>query len=74
MGDTRNKSEYRNREGYPEPTAFHGMRNAELAMRDANDVRAYRIINTVLKMLDVCDFELMERLHVKDRTTGREYD
>lgn len=62
--------EYKNPEDYPDPTPFEAYRNMQ---RDNADINAARLIKCILVLLDLNGYTLMERLHIRDNVTGREY-
>ena len=65
--------DYRNPEGYPDPTPYHAIRNIEYPERDSADIQAYRLIKCLLVLLDINGYELVGRLNIRDKHTGREY-
>ena len=67
------KIEFKNPEGYADPTAYQALRNIELQERDSADDYAYRVIKNILVSLDLYGFKLVGRLHIQDKVTGREY-
>ena len=69
----RKKIEFKNPEGYADPTPYQALRNIELQERDSADEYAYRVIKNVLVSLDLYGFKLVGRLHIQDKITGREY-
>lgn len=62
----------RNKEGYNDPTAYKGMM---AALRDETDQqRRLTVLIGVLKyIIDLAGFELLNRIEVKDRKTGKEF-
>lgn len=62
----------RNAEGYQDPTAFEGGRRAERPDRDS-DQRANALIGAIKSLINLAGFDLLERIAVKDRRTGREF-
>ena len=62
----------RNRNGYHDPTAspvLHAIHKREMeADEDAN-----RIIRLIKDLLRICDFDLIERIQIRHKPTGREY-
>lgn len=57
----------RNAEYYPDPTAFQAMANIE------SKDRARELIRAILTLCRESDFELVERIQIYDRRTGRVY-
>lgn len=62
----------KNSEGYPDPTAFEGVRRAERLEREAEH-RANALIGAIKSLINLAGFDLLERIAVKDRRTGREF-
>lgn len=73
MLDEKKKIEFKNPEGYADPTPYQALRNIELQERDSADDYAYRVIKNILVSLDLYGFKLVGRLHIQDKITGREY-
>ena len=63
---------WENAEGYHDPTAYHGTKNI---IRDENEQQ--KRVNTLIFVLKyitrLAGFELLNRIEIKDRKTGREY-
>lgn len=63
---------WENAEGYQDPTAYHGTKNV---IRDADEQQ--KRVNTLIFILKyitrLAGFELLSRIEIKDRKTGREY-
>lgn len=57
----------RNAEGYPDPTAFDAMANIE------SKERARELIAQILTLCKDSGFELVDRIKIYDRRTGRIY-
>lgn len=62
--------DYKNPEGYADPTPYHALRNLQ---RDNADINAMRLIKCILTLLDLNGYTLIGRLNIRDRLTGREY-
>lgn len=61
-----------NSEGYPDPTAYHGMRQA--MAEDAESARrANALIKELKALIQESGFELMTRIELRDKSSGREY-
>lgn len=66
----------RNAEGYMDLTAHDALTNV---MRDKQfeideaDLRCNRLIKSIKTVIDLADFDLVARIEVKDRRTGRTY-
>lgn len=66
------RGEFYNQEGYPDPTAYHGIRQAM-----AEDAESARRVNALIRELKTLiresDFELIARIELRDKRNGREY-
>ena len=62
----------KNREGYSDPTAHEGMSNI---LREENEAqrRQNALIGAVKSLIDLAGFELLNRIEIRDRKTGREF-
>lgn len=61
-----------NKEGYPDPTAYDGIRRALAA--DAEESRRVNALIKVLKaLIREAGFELIGRIEIRDKRSGREY-
>lgn len=66
----------RNAEGYPDPTAHAALSNAErarLAALDDADARCNLLIRALKALIDLAGFDLLARIELRDRKTGRRY-
>lgn len=59
---------YKNKEGYPDPTAGDAIQQAD---RPPEHVTWF--IKTVKSIAALVDLEIVGRIRVKDKDTGREY-
>lgn len=65
-----------NPDGYVDSTAHNALNNVLREQQiefDEADIRNTRLIKTVRNMIDLAGFELLNRIEVKDRKTGRNY-
>lgn len=62
----------KNSEGYSDPTAYNGTRSI---IREENEQakRVTVLIGTLKTIIDLAGFDLLARIEVRDRKTGREY-
>ena len=62
----------RNKEGYHDPTAYKGMM---AVLREENDQqrRLTALIGVLKYIIDLAGYDLLNRIEVKDRRTGKEY-
>ena len=66
----------RNGSGYTDPTAspvLHAIHKRERSREQEADEDANRIIRLIKDLLRICDFELIERIQIRHKPTGREY-
>lgn len=62
----------RNKEGYKDPTAYAAM--SKILREDNEQQRRVSELIAVLKhIIDDAGFDLLERIKIRDRKTGREY-
>lgn len=57
----------KNAEGYSDPTAYKAIINIE------SEQRADKLINVLKYVIKTSGFDLVERIHLRDKRTGREY-
>lgn len=57
----------KNAEGYPDPTAYGALENIE------SKERAQKVLRKILRICADNDFELVERIRIYDKRTGRVY-
>lgn len=63
-----------NKEGYPDPTAYEGIRLASDEVEpDWVQRRASWLIAALKRTIRQNDFELIARIELRDRRTGREF-
>jgi hypothetical protein len=62
----------RNSEHYPDTTAQTAI-YAVQREQDAADQRLTRLVRALKEMLDLADYELVERIVLRDRRSGRVY-
>ena len=62
----------KNPEGYNDPTAFAAL-NAIQTEQEEADIRCNRIVKTIKNMLDLAGYDLLNRIEIRDRSTGRIY-
>ena len=61
----------KNAEGYSDPTAYHGIKNA--MQGDKDEKRVSTLIGAIKGLIDLAGFDLLNRIEIRDRRTGREY-
>lgn len=62
----------KNKEGYSDPTAYYALRAAARDEAEA-EKRAIQVIAVVKFILQTFGFELIQRIQIKDKKTGREF-
>lgn len=60
------------RDAVIDATPYRALTN--IGENDRADADAYRIIKSILVILNVAGYELIGRLHLRDRVTGKEYN
>lgn len=76
--------EYRNHEGYPDPTAYYAERSMRArsgplaapkirGAEDSDDYRARLLINALRNMVELAGFECLGRFNLRDKKSGRIY-
>ena len=67
-----NNNPRKNSEGYSDPTAYHGLKAATRS--ECEQIRRLTALISVLKyIIDLAGYDLLARIEVKDRRTGKEY-
>ena len=59
---------FKNGEGYPDPTAYRAIKEADRPPKPVKDV-----INILRTVASLAGFEIIGRIHLRDRETGREW-
>ena len=62
--------EYRNPEHYADPTAHRAITQAH---SEEPDYRASVLISKLKKVIEQAGFELLARIEIRDRASGRDY-
>lgn len=60
----------RNAEGYPDPTAYDALQSLQ-AEWEEEETRLSRVIKIIKLVLDLCGFELVDRIVLRDKKSGR---
>ena len=65
----------RNGSGYVDPTAYEAIRNIEEENRhkDPDYEKYQKLVGCILRICELSDFHLEERLVLKDKKTGKIY-
>ena len=62
----------KNKEGYSDPTAHTALRNI-IQEEHEQQRKVSELIGVLKHIIDEAGFDLLERIKIKDRKTGREY-
>lgn len=65
-----NRNPKKNSEGYPDPTAYEGLRPI-IEEENALERRVNKLIKTLKYITGLAGFELISRIEIKDKETGR---
>lgn len=65
-----NRNPKRNSEGYSDPTAYEGLRPI-IEEENALERRVNQLIKTLKYITGLAGFELISRIEIKDKETGR---
>lgn len=63
---------WENAEGYPDPTAYAALQPI-IREEDADAKRVSSVIGVIKAILNLADFELVNRITIRDKRTGKEY-
>lgn len=63
---------WENAEGYNDPTAYEGMKNV-IQDEQRQQKRVNDLIFVLKFIINLAGFDLLNRIEIKDRKTGREY-
>lgn len=66
------RNPYFNKEGYADPTAFHGTKDI-IKEESETEKKASDLIKVLKFIIRLSGFELIERIKIKDEKTGREF-
>lgn len=66
------KNPYYNDEGYPDPTAYNGTKDV-IKKETETERKAAELIKVLKFIIRSTGFELIERIKIKDKQTGREF-
>lgn len=70
--DVGNKIPLKNVEGYADPTAYAAMNNVQKE-QDSAELRVQNFIRAVKTIIDQSGYDLLARIEIRDRVTGRDY-
>lgn len=65
---------YKNQEGYADPTAGAAIHEAEpKARKKEYNPEVTNLVNVLKQMIDIAGYEMVGRVTLRDRKTGKEY-
>ena len=64
-----------NNSGCPDPTAYEAMKHIQIEEKRLNrvDNDAHTVVTTIKNILDLAGFELVERVQIRHKKTGKIY-
>lgn len=63
---------YRNKEGYPDPTAGEAIETVTREEKRHNE-EVTNLVNVIKQIISLAGFEMVGRITLKDKKTGKEY-
>ena len=62
-----------NNSGYPDPTAYEAMKHIQNEEKRSShvDSDAHMVVTTIKNILDLSGFELVERIQIRHKKTGK---
>jgi len=61
-----------NASGCKDPTAYEAVEHITKEEKELND-RVHTVIKLIKKLIDLTDFELIGRIQIRDKKTGKEF-
>lgn len=61
---------YKNPEGYPDPTAYKAINNVEKSSPE-DEERFHKLLNTIFSTCELAGFHIEGRIAIKDCKTGK---
>lgn len=62
--------DYKNPEGYPDPTAYKAIKNVEKSSPE-DEERFHKLLNTIFTICELAGFHIEGRIAIKDCKTGK---
>lgn len=59
--------EWQNKEGYADPTAYYALKNIE------DEKKVSELVFVLKWIINICGFELVERIQLRDKKNGKIY-
>ena len=66
------KNPFLNGEGYPDPTAYNGMRSV-IKEEQEIEKNVHDLVHIIKDLSDIVGFEVIGRIHFKHKKTGKEF-
>ena len=66
------QSLYYNKEAYPDPTAYYGMKNAMME-EEQLEAEANRLVHIIKSICDIGGFEVVGRIQFRHKKSGKEF-
>ena len=71
-----NVADFRNAEGYSDPTAYYGIKNAEKSYSECkvsyeDEERFHKLLNAIFSLCELAGFHIEGRIVIKDCKTGK---
>jgi hypothetical protein len=63
----------KNGEGYNDPTAYKAIKEVDRQQSEV-DARFYKLLHTIFHMAELAGFVIEDRIHARDRRTGKKYE
>lgn len=67
-----NRNPHLNSEGYPDPTAYGGIKRI-IKEESETERKAFELIKVLKFIVRLSNFELIERIKIRDKKSGREF-
>lgn len=61
-----------NGSGYPDPTAYSAMKRIQNAESEVDNA-AHKVVTTIKNILDLSGFELIGRVQIRHKRSGKEF-
>lgn len=69
---TRKNKMFYNGSGYPDPTAFYGTKKI-VQEEAAIEKKVHTLVNVIRDIANLAGFDVVGRIHLKHRKTGKEF-
>ena len=72
LDDRREMPDKRNAEKYDDPTAYHALKNITVAEREVKK-KSDNLIGTIKLLADCAGFEIIGRIYIRHKESGKEF-